>query len=241
MAEIENIPSPGDYSPNIDAEVKMSPGVRLNMIKAYTAKTFGKEPSADRILAERRLAKLPDAELKSVLGVKDVSNTKRKLTADQIAALGAMVVMPDAFDAFRESYTAAKEAEPMIFGGAIRGAAGQMLASGKMKTINSPEIARFKTARRILFNPIARGLGGEKGPLSNFDIQAWEDGIPSERDTPEEVEARLNGLLQQTRAVVQTNLDGLAASGYDVDQYKKVAQKKGLYSPAEPQGQPNVP
>ena len=53
------------------------------------------------------------------------------------------------------------------------------------------EEANFNSQRTLLFNKIARDLGGEKGVLSDQDIKRIEASLPSYTDSYEQKQAKM--------------------------------------------------
>lgn len=68
-------------------------------------------------------------------------------------------------------------------------------ASEKMNTLTKDE-ANFNAQRTLLFNQIARKLGGEKGVLSDADIKRVEAALPSLSDTYEQKQAKMKAIYQ---------------------------------------------
>ena len=66
-------------------------------------------------------------------------------------------------------------------------------ASEKLNTLTDEE-ANFNAQRTLLFNQIARKLGGEKGVLSDKDIQRVEAALPKLTDTYEQKMAKMNAV-----------------------------------------------
>ena len=66
-------------------------------------------------------------------------------------------------------------------------------ASEKLNTLTDDE-ANFNAQRTLLFNQIARKLGGEKGVLSDKDIQRVEAALPKLTDTYEQKMAKMNAV-----------------------------------------------
>lgn len=58
----------------------------------------------------------------------------------------------------------------------------------------SPQEANFNAQRTLLFNQIARKLGGEKGVLSDADIKRVEAALPSLSDTYEQKQAKMKSI-----------------------------------------------
>lgn len=66
-------------------------------------------------------------------------------------------------------------------------------ASEKLNTLTDEE-ANFNAQRTLLFNQIARKLGGDKGVLSDKDIQRIEAALPKLTDTYEQKMAKMNAV-----------------------------------------------
>lgn len=59
-----------------------------------------------------------------------------------------------------------------------------------------PEVANFNSQRSLLFNKIARDLGGDKGVLSDQDIQRISDALPTMYDSNEQKIAKMQAVYQ---------------------------------------------
>ena len=66
-------------------------------------------------------------------------------------------------------------------------------ASTALNTL-SPAEANFNSQRTLLFNKIARDLGGEKGVLSDQDIKRIEQSLPTLSDTTAQKKAKMNAI-----------------------------------------------
>jgi hypothetical protein len=72
------------------------------------------------------------------------------------------------------------------------------------------EEANFDSQRTLLFNKIARDLGGEKGVLSDQDIKRIEKSLPSYTDSAVQKQAKMQAiydLLNDRLAVEGGNLN----------------------------------
>lgn len=59
-----------------------------------------------------------------------------------------------------------------------------------------PEVANFNSQRSLLFNKIARDLGGEKGVLSDQDIKRVSEALPTMYDSKEQKMAKMQAVYQ---------------------------------------------
>lgn len=103
----------------------------------------------------------------------------------------------------------------------------------------TPDEAEFNAKRTLLFNKIARDLGGEKGVLSDQDIKRIERALPTMYDTPQQraskmaairglVQIRLNQ-LNNGMPIVETTTPNLAV-GDVVDGYRYIGGEPSLES-----------
>lgn len=67
--------------------------------------------------------------------------------------------------------------------------------SERLNTLSKEE-ANFNAQRTLLFNQIARKLGGEKGVLSDADIKRVEAALPSLGDTYKQKQAKMQAIYQ---------------------------------------------
>ena len=70
------------------------------------------------------------------------------------------------------------------------------IAGGASEFLNTltPDEANFNSQRTLLFNQIARKLGGEKGVLSDQDIKRIDAALPKLSDTKEQKEAKMKAV-----------------------------------------------
>ena len=87
------------------------------------------------------------------------------------------------------------------------------IAGGASNFLNTltPEESNFNAQRTLLFNQIARKLGGEKGVLSDQDIRRIEGALPSLSDTYEQKQAKMNAVY---------NLLNIKKGGMNISQGK---------------------
>lgn len=74
----------------------------------------------------------------------------------------------------------------------------------------TPQEANFNSQRTLLFNKIARDLGGEKGVLSDQDIKRIEASLPNYTDSYEQKQAKMQAiydLLEDRLSVEGVNLN----------------------------------
>lgn len=84
----------------------------------------------------------------------------------------------------------------------------------------TPKEANFNSQRTLLFNKIARDLGGEKGVLSDQDIKRIEASLPNYTDSFEQKQAKM-------QAVYDLLEDRLTVEGVTLDK-AKTSQKDSL-------------
>jgi hypothetical protein len=83
---------------------------------------------------------------------------------------------------------------------------------GRLRNVTgfqTKEEANFNSQRQLLFNKIARDLGGEKGVLSDQDIKRIEGALPSYTDSYEQKQAKMSAiydLLNDRLSVEGVNL-----------------------------------
>lgn len=90
-------------------------------------------------------------------------------------------------------------------------------ASEKLNTLSNEE-ANFNAQRTLLFNQIARKLGGEKGVLSDKDIARVEAALPKLTDTYEQKLAKMDALyalLDIKRGSANQMANNVNATNYD--------------------------
>lgn len=90
--------------------------------------------------------------------------------------------------------------------------------TGALRTatgFETPEMANFDAQRTLLFNKIARDLGGEKGPLSDGDIKRVSAALPTMYDSLEQKKAKMQavyGLLDLARQKAPGQQSGISAA-----------------------------
>lgn len=90
---------------------------------------------------------------------------------------------------------------------------------GASKLFNTltPEESNFNSQRTLLFNQIARKLGGEKGVLSDQDIKRIEAALPSLSDTQEQKEAKMQAVYDLLEIKKGNSLNGLSVDMNAID------------------------
>ena len=86
--------------------------------------------------------------------------------------------------------------------------------SERLNTLSKEE-ANFNAQRTLLFNQIARKLGGEKGVLSDADIKRVEAALPSLGDTYKQKQAKMQAIYQ-----LLDIKKGGSSGNYSVGKYK---------------------
>lgn len=125
---------------------------------------------------------------------KQTQEEKAKLQREQqIAAVQAVDQQLDEFEALFDSLPQNKLSA--YTGGFFRDVTGTL----------TPEEAEFNAKRTLLFNKIARDLGGEKGVLSDQDIKRIERALPTMYDNPQQRASKLAAI----RGLVQIRLNQL--------------------------------
>lgn len=79
----------------------------------------------------------------------------------------------------------------------------------------TPEVTNFDARRTLLFNKIARDLGGEKGVLSDADIKRVSASLPTMYDSLEQKKAKMQavyGLLDLARQKAPGQQSGISAA-----------------------------
>lgn len=125
---------------------------------------------------------------------KQTQEEKAKLQREQqIASVQAVDQQLDEFEALFDSLPQNKLSA--YTGGFWRDITGTL----------TPEEAEFNAKRTLLFNKIARDLGGEKGVLSDQDIKRIERALPTMYDTPQQRASKMAAI----RGLVQIRLNQL--------------------------------
>ena len=139
---------------------------RENQLRAQQLYLTGRGQDLDYALGTARLAQ--EAE----------KNNKGKVDIDKLNGVKTQL---ENFDNIFESVN--NPYRYRIFGG----------ASEKLNTF-SPEESNFMTQANLLFNIISRDLGGEKGVLSDQDIQRIKEGMPKLQDTIDQKRAKMSAI-----------------------------------------------
>ncbi len=90
--------------------------------------------------------------------------------------------------------------------------------SNKLNTLSNEE-ANFNAQRTLLFNQVARKLGGEKGVLSDQDIKRIDDSLPKLSDTKAQKMAKMESIY---------NLLDIRAGNSIGTSYNSAKQNSGL-------------
>lgn len=78
--------------------------------------------------------------------------------------------------------------------------------------------ANFNSQRQLLFNKIARDLGGEKGVLSDQDIKRIEGALPSYTDSYVQKQAKMQAIYDLLNDRLSTEGGSLVSTGYNSPQ-----------------------
>ena len=159
---------------------------------------------------------------------KDAEEKALKQRQEQIAGIQAVDKQLDEFEALFDALPQNKAAA--YTGGLFRDLTGTL----------TPEEAEFNAKRTLLFNKIARDLGGEKGVLSDQDIKRIEQALPTMYDNPQQraskmaairglVQIRLNQLNSGMPMQTETTSSGLQV-GDVVDGYRYIGGEPSLES-----------
>ena len=126
-----------------------------------------------------------------------IENEKNK---GQAGALGNLQAVNQQLQRFEESFATMPNKFESNTLGRLRNATG----------FQTKEEANFNSQRQLLFNKIARDLGGEKGVLSDQDIKRIEGALPSYTDSMVQKQAKMQAiydLLNDRLAVEGGSLD----------------------------------
>jgi hypothetical protein len=83
------------------------------------------------------------------------------------------------------------------------------------------EYKAFDTARQLAMSTLARGVGGQKGVLTDNDVKIIKDALPNEHDTPTQAAVKMNILKAQSLTMMQGKLSYLRAAHYDTEEFDK--------------------
>lgn len=131
-----------------------------------------------------------------------IENEKNK---GQAGALGNLQAVNQQLQRFEESFATMPNKFESNTLGRLRNATG----------FQTKEEANFNSQRQLLFNKIARDLGGEKGVLSDQDIKRIEGALPSYTDSMVQKQAKMQAiydLLNDRLAVEGGSLNNTKAT-----------------------------
>jgi hypothetical protein len=89
------------------------------------------------------------------------------------------------------------------------------------------KVAAFQTEVSATLAPLAKGVFGETGVLSDKDVIRYEAVLPSLRDTPKIGTAKLEQLFKTTNDAFQTKVNGWDRAGYDVTGFSDLVVAPG--------------
>ena len=112
------------------------------------------------------------------------SNTQQKQLQKNMDALNSLNAVQSQMDRFTNSF---KDVRPTKLGALM---AGEVAKHGLGNTAE----ANFNAQRTLLFNKIARELGGEKGVLSDQDIKRIEASLPALSDSLPQKKAKMQAI-----------------------------------------------
>lgn len=83
------------------------------------------------------------------------------------------------------------------------------------------EYKKFDAARQLAMSTLARGVGGQKGILTDNDIKIMKDALPNEHDTPDQAAAKMDILKNQSLTMMKGKLSYLRAAHYDTEEFDR--------------------
>lgn len=122
--------------------------------------------------------------LKLLEAKKQADIEKEKLTTGGNS--GSLDAIEQQLNAFTQSFDKMPSKANAYTEGFIRNLTGTL----------EPEVSNFNSQRSLLFNKIARDLGGEKGVLSDQDIQRVSEALPTMYDSNEQKIAKMQAVYQ---------------------------------------------
>lgn len=124
------------------------------------------------------------ARLADARQARSAANKTEKAMQKQAETIGNLEAIENQLNRFENSFNDVNNPyRYRILGG----------ASTALNTL-SPAEANFNSQRTLLFNKIARDLGGEKGVLSDQDIKRIEQSLPTLGDTTAQKKAKMNAI-----------------------------------------------
>lgn len=124
------------------------------------------------------------ARLADARQARSAANKTEKAMQKQAETIGNLEAIENQLNRFENSFNDVNNPyRYRILGG----------ASTALNTL-SPAEANFNSQRTLLFNRIARDLGGEKGVLSDQDIKRIEQSLPTLGDTTAQKKAKMNAI-----------------------------------------------
>src|SRR5438132_4312018 len=94
-------------------------------------------------------------------------------------------------------------------------------SSGGMLNQNSDEYKAFQAQRQLSLSPLARGLGGQKGVLSDKDAETVKTFLPNEWDSDNQAIAKVQMAKQQSLEMMRDKIAYMKASHYDVSEFER--------------------
>jgi hypothetical protein len=153
-------------------------------------------------LQHKKVSEAADRALKSrELDIKEMQIEKE----GNQGALGNLQAVNQQLQRFEESFATMPNKLESNTLGRLRNATG----------FQTKEEANFNSQRQLLFNKIARDLGGEKGVLSDQDIKRIEGALPSYTDSMVQKQAKMQAiydLLNDRLAVEGGSLNNVKAT-----------------------------
>ena len=156
-------------------------------------------PGATTFLGPAKAKDAPDKFLPSQ-GVEDLNRSRQVV---------------DAVTRLKQRYEDLVASEPNLVGFLQ----GRLATWAKSKEWNQ-KVAAFQRDATASLAPLAKGVYGETGVLSDKDIARYEGVLPSLRDTPQIGNAKLQELFKETQFALTNKLDSWQRAGYDVSGFQ---------------------
>ena len=187
--------------------------VALRKAEAEYRKQKDKEDREDKAL-NRAITKRGQ-DLNYSLGLQRINANNKQVKEDKKAQenINALNSIKGQLDRFSNTFSDANNPYRYRIAGG---------ASNALNTLTKTE-ANFNAQRTLLFNKIARELGGEKGVLSDQDIKRIEQALPTLSDTKAQKQAKMEAIYNllddrmKQYGYVSNNRQGVTSSGIEYE------------------------
>lgn len=163
---------------------------------------------------KKQVGQFFDAANKQNIGVEP-----QRLGNDDVESLSALKYGVDSISGLADAAKAVNPQEWQKFAAVVAG--GKLQDINQFLTGGSDELKKYAALKEMLMGNVARGLGGQKGPMSDQDIVHVEKYMPMPTDSAAVAEYKANMLKQQSLTMIRDKLKYARAAHFDTEAFDR--------------------